>query len=393
MLTTPDPILGQKRPIRIAKSIAKKREAAEKRARLRQLREEAELEGWRDIDPKVECFEMKPIPNLTRFLTLRTRAGGYTKPINIFTQLIDDEVLNFLVDRFPQDKLIFSSRNWKTQSGQQTQALKCMQLSFRDVLQVMAYYIRIIGQQCHDPGQYVIIYPHVKEAITRCREHFQQLCPASNVPVNYEKARRILAHSTLDGNEAASLISKKFQAMVLTLGQNIAGDEKLFTFHGESGNVRLVPSKPGKVGLWEYELCGQFQSGLPYLFDTSMHDLRDGTIKVSAITRRWIRVLKSTGDYLGETEPEVISEQQLATAAASVGESDDERDNGSGEQEESSIAIDINGETLPEMVASVARSPVVLCGIAAQRAKEQAEMKELLALPNKNPLIISYYRI
>ena len=70
--------------------------------------------------------------------------------------------------------------------------------------------------------------------------------------------------------------------------------------------------------------------------------------------------MKSTGDYLGETEPEVISDQQLATAAASVGESDDERDNGSGEQEESSIAIDINGETLPEMVASVARSPVVL---------------------------------
>ncbi len=40
----------------------------------------------------------------------------------------------------------------------------------------------------------------------------------------------------------------------------------------------------------------------------------------------------------GEQEPEVISQQQVAIAAASIGESDDERDDGSVEQE-SSIAI------------------------------------------------------
>ena len=43
------------------------------------------------------------------------------------------------------------------------------------------------------------------------------------------------------------------------------------------------------------------------------------------------------------------------------------------------------------LVASVTRSPVVLSGIAAQRAKEQAEMKELLAMPNKNPLSYLFF--
>ena len=70
MLTSPDPILGKNRPTRTAMSTAEKKELAkQKRARIREAKEAAALEGWRDINPKLECFQMKPISNLASFLT------------------------------------------------------------------------------------------------------------------------------------------------------------------------------------------------------------------------------------------------------------------------------------------------------------------------------------
>ena len=35
----------------------------------------------------------------------------------------------------------------------------------------------------------------------------------------------------------------------------MSGDEKLWRFTGESGWVRLVESKPDKIGHWIYTLC------------------------------------------------------------------------------------------------------------------------------------------
>ena len=294
MLTSPDPILGKRRPTRTAMSTAEKKALAkEKRARLKQAREAAELEGWRDINPKLECFEMKPIDNLAEFLTLRIR-NGFSKPIDIFKLFLDDEVLDYLINRFPEMGLHFSLRNRRLKDGNRSLSARRMTLSYRDALQVQAYYIRVIAHQCHDPGLPYYHFGNIRDALHESKEYFQQLCPANCNAINIDKARRILAHLTLDGNESMNLISKKFQSVVLTLGQCIAGDENLFTFHGMSGNVRLVPSKPGKLGLWFYELCARFKSGVPFLLDSYMHDLRDGTIKVSSINRRWIRVIKTT---------------------------------------------------------------------------------------------------
>jgi hypothetical protein len=92
----------------------------------------------------------------------------------------------------------------------------------------MSYYIRIIGQQCHDPGVYVVIYPHVKEAITRCREHFQQLCPASNVPVNF--AYSMVAGLLSGNNNIVRVPSKNFEqvSIIIAALNNIKVSHNLF---------------------------------------------------------------------------------------------------------------------------------------------------------------------
>lgn len=61
---------------------------------------------------------------------------------------------------------------------------------------------------------------------------------------------------------------REFSSLVITLGQYVAGgDEKRFHFSGNAGNVRLVNSKPDRIGLWLYELWGRLESGLLYMLN------------------------------------------------------------------------------------------------------------------------------
>ena len=319
---------------------------------------------------------MKHIPPELRFLTLRTRSAGYVHPIDVFRQFIDDEVLDFLNLRFDAHKLVYSIRNRTLIDGQRSQRLKTLALSTRDQVQVFAIYIRIIGMQYHASGADVTLYGNIRNAINACIQHFQQDCPPNVRPINMEKARRLLAHMTMDGNEAAALISKKFQNMVLTLGGIVAGDEKLFTFHGESGNVRLVPSKPGKVGLWEYELCGRFKSGEPYLLYTSLHDFRDEIIKVSRINRAWIEVIKTTGDFFG-SEREIEGANMTLLPTEVIDDDSDHEGNQNSDDVGTAIMATSSSEVIPTSAAAVAR------------ARDKAEFERVVAIPNNNPL--TYY--
>jgi hypothetical protein len=68
------------------------------------------------------------------------------------------------------------------------------------------------------------------------------------------------------------------------LGQGFAGDEKLRYGIGDSVDVRLVISKPDKIGLWFYELVGALKCGAHYMLYLKMHTHRDNeVVKVTGI--------------------------------------------------------------------------------------------------------------
>eukprot|EP00957_Ditylum_brightwellii_P095687 7290714-Ditylum_brightwellii.AAC.1 len=50
-----------------------------------------------------------------------------------------------------------------------------------------------------------------------------------------------------------------------TFGDAVSGDENLFHYTGASGYVRLVVSKPGRLGLWMFQLAASLACGLPFL--------------------------------------------------------------------------------------------------------------------------------
>eukprot|EP00981_Chlorochromonas_danica_P008629 scaffold2247_cov346-Ochromonas_danica.AAC.2 len=58
------------------------------------------------------------------------------------------------------------------------------------------------------------------------------------------------------GSDLMSHLATSKRSIVRQVGEFVAGDEKLFEYKGESGDVRKVPNKPARIGLWFYELTG-----------------------------------------------------------------------------------------------------------------------------------------
>ena len=97
-------------------------------------------------------------------------------------------------------------------------------------------------------------------------------------------------------DEMEDILNENFQKLAESLGQCVAGDEKLFHFTGESKDLRLCISKPDRIGLWFYQLCALLRSGKPYLLMLQMHTNRDGGIvKVSDIVGKWADIIMTVG--------------------------------------------------------------------------------------------------
>jgi hypothetical protein len=71
-------------------------------------------------------------------------------------------------------------------------------------------------------------------------------------------------------SEHTDHLSRNFRSIVKCVGESVAGDEKLFYFTGNSGNFRLVISKPKKKGLWFYEQTGTTENDKSYLLDLEL---------------------------------------------------------------------------------------------------------------------------
>ena len=92
-------------------------------------------------------------------------------------------------------------------------------------------------------------------------------------------------------------------SIIRRFGEFVAGDEKLLYFTGNSGDIRMVRSKPDRVGLWFYELCALLPNGLPIIvyFRLQKSDpRREGTIKTKDILEDLDDVIQNK---VGEVNP------------------------------------------------------------------------------------------
>ena len=98
-----------------------------------------------------------------------------------------------------------------------------------------------------------------------------------------------LSHFLIDSTYIYEL-SKNFVKIVRHIETYVAGDEKLLRYFGDSDNVRVVFSKPDRVGLWFYQSASILSKGLPYLLHLKLHDvhqLHEGSLHVCRVVELW----------------------------------------------------------------------------------------------------------
>jgi hypothetical protein len=133
---------------------------------------------------------------------------------------------------------------------------------------------------------------NLKEAIA----HFKRAYPASTPPGL--QAVKLLASKFVIGKEEGGLLSKQYSRVAVSLGQWVAGDEKLFHWTGESAFLRLCENKDDYIGFWMYMLAGRLSSGKPFLLHTKLHAAQTKlgeSVTCAEVVSAWADVVDKKG--------------------------------------------------------------------------------------------------
>jgi hypothetical protein len=265
-----------------------------------------------------------------RFAELSTtRSSSDITLLGIFRSFMSDEFLSIIYNNRNDEKADSfyisksSSRNWHFDYCRKT------------ILINLAIDIRFCGLQIESSNdQKRFLRSRLETEVAYFKEKFAiELTLENNHNINLG----INVHETLMSRflitpKEYQLLSTSFQSLLSSYGDSIAGDEKLFYFTGNSGNIRLVPSKPDRIGLWFYELCCRFANGLPYMLDIQMAH-SEGELKrkeTSQTIEAWINVIKKNiGEsflafdkyYVSEKGARLLNESAITYGCSAKGES------------------------------------------------------------------------
>ena len=131
----------------------------------------------------------------------------------------------------------------------------------------------------------------LRGSITRALNNLEK---DSNISSEYPKAHslQLLFNRFHISIAFLSKICENFRKSLAKIGTMVAGDEKLYHFTGDSALIRVVISKPDRIGLWFYELSCLFKDNSPYLLDTFVNNsCVEGGIKnpVVEVVKHWVK--------------------------------------------------------------------------------------------------------
>ena len=196
-----------------------------------------------------------------------------------------DELLTKVSERWVVKDLY---RGDKTAAG----SPKLFRISKKQMWQALAIQVRLIGLQKKCTENDPVKHP-LKKFIRECIDYFNDKCEDLEQQISFKVVEKLMTILTFDGFE--DCLNKAFQDIVFKLGQSVAGDEKLFHFTGDSGDIRLIISKPDRIGLWFYELVAPLANGQYYMLYLKLQTSRNGDAPVENIVRDWINIVKFTG--------------------------------------------------------------------------------------------------
>jgi hypothetical protein len=258
------------------KKTDKKREKSQRRE------QNFEAEGWTLIDKNNNRFTRDECPNGDARLLLKYRNAK--SGLEIFKDLLEENFLRSVWEETLEEQ----EDVWNYGTPDHSKTINSNKFSLRVIYSFFAVKMRIhaLQKKCKasQPGENLLI-----KAIKECRSHFGEKLPGKNI------LQTLLARYLLTENYFAR-ITDNIMSIIRRFGEFVAGDEKLLHFTGNSGDIRMVRSKPDRVGLWFYELCALLPNGLPIIvyFRLQKSDPRsEETIKTKDILEDWADVIQN----------------------------------------------------------------------------------------------------
>jgi hypothetical protein len=215
---------------------------------------------WKiDYLPKVNAFcSLNLRPSISKVdlasnISILTKTNNIYEQSRLFRKIVDPDLLESILSRV---RATHPAYFYSTQRKGE------LQVDVKLLYKYYAAYIRVQGLQ-NTPTE-------SNRRQDARRVSFQEALHHFKTNVNDEKTPGIAAIELIHGRfyitkDEEALLNERFQQVVTSLGQHVAGDEKLFHFTGRSGILRLVPNKPGQIGSWNYELAAKLKNGQPYL--------------------------------------------------------------------------------------------------------------------------------
>ena len=132
---------------------------------------------------------------------------------------------------------------------------------FRIFFSILAVKIRIYGSQSLPVGAKARTRP-LRLQVQALKKYFEDKYTKKMAGVT--GCEIFLTHFLIDSSFTDEL-SNNFVSIVRHIGTYVAGDKKLLRFFGESDNVRVVFSKPDRVGLRFYQLASILSCGTAWV--------------------------------------------------------------------------------------------------------------------------------
>lgn len=198
--------------------------------------------GWQKVNVNEHRFVLPPMTAEESFAAVDKRKA--TSLVDIFLSFVTPDVLTATWHFFPKEY-------WCYGYGPKAGTFNKGQVSLKLMYTYLAVYIFLVGEQ-NPPREGQGVQRPLRSGIQRAINHFKKEHPGE----------AILSPSLLEAfwgrfnipHELWPQICRNFQDLLIRPGRCAAGDEKLLRFTGDSGYIRLVPSKPDHVGLWFFEL-------------------------------------------------------------------------------------------------------------------------------------------
>lgn len=269
-------------------------------------------EEWEDLKLRDWAYRVKESNDVKHFATFKAREDNSL--LSIFLDLLPltllEEIWNYHEKSY-----------WFYQNNGYYNALFGGKFNIEQILKWLAIEIRMIGVQNGAVESDQQSHP-LRNSLTSHKTYFENIHCDS--PVCGIRALELLHARFLISDFWFEKISKNFRSVLEQLGQFVVGDEKLLKYYGASGKIRLVPTKPDKIGFWFYELAVNLSPNLCYIIDIQPTDDFSGpdvSPPVATIVDRWGSIVAGNpgnNEYYVRNVDSILIFDSYYTSGASI---------------------------------------------------------------------------